>query len=172
MRNKRIYKIALTGLFAALATIAFTIESLFPPIILPGARMGISNVFILLSTITLGVGSGFATLIIKIVLGSLFSGNLSSMLFSLPAGIVSLSIETVLIFAVKNISIPAVSVAGAVVNTTLQNTVFCLVTKTAEYLCYLPYLALISAVTGLIVGFAVYLAVKKLPEKLFAEVNI
>lgn len=169
MKNKKLYKIALSGLFAALATVAFTIESLFPPIILPGARMGISNVFILLATITLGIDSGFITLIVKILLGSLFSGNISAALYALPAGVISLTVEALLLYAVKNISIPAASVCGAVINTTVQNIVFCLVTQTVEYLSYIPYLALIGVISGLIVGFAVYLSVKNLPKKLFSE---
>ena len=169
MKNKKLFKIALTGILSAFATIAFAIENLFPPIILPGARMGVSNVFILLATVTLGVSSGFATLAIKIILGSLFSGNISAILYSLPAGVISLTLEVILLYAVKNVSIPAASVCGAVINTTVQNAIFCLVTQTVEYLCYLPYLALIGAISGLIIGFAVYLSIKKLPKKLFSE---
>ena len=57
----------------------------------------------------------------------------------------------------------SLSVSGAVLNTTIQNAVFCLIGKTAEYLCYLPYLSLIAILSGVVVGFTVYLIIKKLP---------
>ena len=167
--NRKISKITLCAILSALSTLAFLIESLFPPIILPGTKLGLSNVFILLSSLILGVKYGFITLVVKILIGSLFSGNLSSIMYSLPAGIISLSIQCVLLFVVKKVSIIASSIAGAVINVTVQNFIFCLVTDAFEYLFYLPYLALISVLSGLTVGFAVYLTVKKLP--LFKRLN-
>jgi heptaprenyl diphosphate synthase len=142
--------------------IAFTLESLFPPLILPGARMGISNVFILLCAIYLGSIYGYATLIVKILLGSIFSGNISSIIYSLPAGLISLTLELALFLWINKASIVASSIAGAVVNVTIQNLVFCLVTDSAEYLSYLPYLSLTGVIGGLAVGFIVLLTVKKL----------
>ena len=166
MKKSTVYKICLTGLFSALATIAFVIESLFPPLFMPGARIGVSNVFILLATATLGCASGFTTLTVKILLGSLFSGNISSIMYSLTAGLISLSIECILMFKVKRVSLIAISVAGAVINTTVQNAVFCIISNTPEFFVYLPYLAVIGVISGLTVGFDVYLIIKKLPKKL------
>lgn len=160
--KKTTLKIALCGLFSALGTIAFVLEGLFPPLIIPGARLGISNVFILLATIILGGGYGLATLVIKVFLGSLFSGNLSAILYSLPAGLISLAIEYILLKFTTKLSVLSISVCGAVINVSLQNVVFCLVTKTSQYLIYLPYLALTGVISGLAVGFIVYLVVKKL----------
>ncbi len=167
MKNLTLRKITYTAILTALATLAFMLESLFPPIILPGARMGVSNAFILICTLLVGYKYGFCCLILKILIGSLFSGNISSMMYSLPAGLISLVIECILLFIVKKVSIPAVSVAGAVINSTVQNLVFCSVTGVPEYLFYLPYLSLIAILSGLVIGFTVYLAVKKLPQKLF-----
>ena len=162
MKNLRLKKITLCGLLCSFAVIAFTLESLFPPLILPGARMGISNVFILLCAIYLGSIYGYATLIVKILLGSIFSGNISSIIYSLPAGLISLTLELALFLWINKASIVASSIAGAVVNVTIQNLVFCLVTDSAEYLSYLPYLSLTGVIGGLAVGFIVLLTVKKL----------
>jgi heptaprenyl diphosphate synthase len=170
MKKFSVYKISLTGLFSALATIAFVIENLFPPLLMPGARIGVSNIFILLATVTLGATSGFITLTIKILLGSLFAGNVSSALYSLPAGLISLTLECLLLFKIKNVSLPAISVAGAVINTTVQNTVFCLITKVPEFFFYLPYLALVGVISGLTVGFTVYLIIKKIPNKIWGKI--
>jgi len=169
MNKNKLFKLALSGIYAAFATITFMLENLFPPIILPGARMGLSNVFILLSATTLGGIYGYATLIVKVVLGSLFAGNISAVMYSLPAGIIALSIELLIIFYAKKTSLVCASVCGAIVNVTIQNAVFCLVTDAGEYLVFLPYLSLVGVFSGLIVGLSVYLILKKIPTKLFVD---
>lgn len=163
MDKKILFKITLCACFSALATITFAIESLFPPFFLPGARMGLSNVFILLSAIILGGKYAFITLIVKISLGSLFSGNLSQIIYSLPAGLVSLCAELSVLFFVKKTSVISASISGAVINVAVQNVIFCLVTNTIAFISYLPYLTLIGVLAGLIVGLAVYFIIKFIP---------
>ncbi len=162
-------KFALCGLLSALSTITFIIEGLFPPLFLPGARMGISNVFILLSILLLGAKYGYITLAVKVLLGSLLSGNFFSAVYALPAGILSTTLEILLINYTKKISLVAISVAGAILNTTTQNLIFCLLTNTVEYLSYLPYLALVGVLGGVTVGLTVYLVIKILPTKYFVQ---
>mgnify|MGYP003317353279 CR=1 FL=1 len=67
MRKLTLRKITFCAVLSALATLAFMLENLFPPIILPGARMGVSNVFILLATLMLGYKYGFICLAVKII---------------------------------------------------------------------------------------------------------
>ena len=168
MKSKT-YKITLCAILTSLSIIAFTIENLFPPVFLAGARIGVSNIFILLSTILLGIPYGYASLVLKILIGSLFSGNLMSVMYSLPAGLISLSVEIMVIFFIKKTSVVSASIVGAVLNSTVQNLIFCLVASTLNYLVYLPYLALISVLSGLIIGFTVYLLVKYIPNKYFIQ---
>lgn len=160
--NVKLRKLVTCAVICTLAVISFTIENLLPPLFLPGARIGISNVFILLSAILLGSAYGYATLIVKVILGSIFSGNFSAVIYALPSGLVSLTVELILLFVVKKFSIIACSIFGACINSTLQNLTFCLITGYAEYLCYLPYLALIGVIGGFIVGLIVYLLVRKI----------
>ena len=171
MNRSTTYKATLTAVLTALATLAFMLESLFPPLFLPGARMGVSNVFILLVAIIVGGRYAFISLIVKILIGSLFSGNISSVMYSLPSGIISLTIEIFIIYHVKNVSYLAISVLGSVINITIQNTVFCLVTQAIEYLSFLPYLASISVFSGLIIGIAVHFIVKFYSKKYKVVVN-
>lgn len=158
-------KLVLCAILSTLAVLSFVLEGLFPPLILPGARMGVSNIFILLSAMILGWKYSIATLVIKVTLGSLFSGNFSAIIYSLPAGMIALSIELLLIYLTKRVSIVCISVTGAVINVAGQNVMFCLITKTTEYLAYLPYLILTAIFAGLIVGFTTYLILKKLKLK-------
>jgi uncharacterized membrane protein len=54
-----------------------------------------------------------------------------------------------------------------VVNITVQNVIFCIITDTLNYLTYLPYFVLIGVVSGIIVGFSVYILVKRIPLNKF-----
>ena len=163
MKSLLTRKIAISAMLTALALIAFIIESLLPPLIIPGAKLGLSNFFILLSLVLLGYKYGFFVLIIKIVLGSLFSGNISTMMYSLPAGLASFIIEAILLNYASKFTIVSISIFGAIVNILVQNMVFCLVTGAWAYLIYSPYLALCGTLSGLIIGLILLLTVKKLP---------
>jgi heptaprenyl diphosphate synthase len=167
MKSIALKKIALAGILSALSLIAHVIESLFPPLLVPGARLGISNVFILLGLILLGKGYSFVILGVKVVLGSLFSGHFDQIIYALPAGIISLSVQITLFVLINKISLVAISVVGGTLHITIQNVIFCILTNTAEYLTYLPYLALTGVIAGLAVGLAVYTIIKFLPQKLF-----
>ena len=123
--------------------------------------------FILLALATLGVRYAFFALGVKSLVGCMVTG-FYSLAYALPAGVAALATEIILIYYVKT-SLPAASAAGAVINVTVQNLVFCITAGAAEYFVYLPYLALIGAVTGSAVGLALHFAVRKLPENLFKE---
>ncbi len=160
-------KITLTAILTAISIIAFTIESLLPPLIIPGTKLGLSNIFILLILLIIGEKYAFISLVIKVILGGLFSGNISTIMYSLPSNLIALFMQIILIIFTRKLSIVAISIIGAIVNVTVQNTVFCLISKTFEFFVYLPYLSLISLFSGLLVGFTVYILINKLPNALF-----
>lgn len=160
-------KILLTGLYSAFALISFMLENLFPPLFITGGRIGIANIFVLFAGITLGFRYGLYALTVKSVLGSIFCGNISAVLYSLPAGVIAYAAQTAIIFCFRRVSVIAASVTGGALNAVIQNAAFCVITATPEYFVYSPYLALIGALGGLIVGTAVYLSLKFLPAAYF-----
>lgn len=164
-------KIAETGILTALALIAYIIEGLFPPLFIAGAKLGVSNVFTLLALLLYGGGSAFITVTVKCLLGSLFAGNPSAIIYGLPASLVALLFEYASVkFAFDKLSVVAVSVGGAVLHNTVQNAIFCLVTNTLEAFSLLPYLTLLGATAGVAVGFAVYLILKIIPQGIFDKI--
>ena len=164
---KPIKKITFSAALSALALIAFMLENLFPPLFIVGGRIGIANFFVLIAGITCGFWYGLTVLTVKAVLGSILTGNAGAILYSLPAGVIAYTAEMLIILFAPKISLIAASVMGGTVNACMQNVAFCLITATPEYYIYMPYLALIGIAGGAIVGTAVYLTVKRLPEKLF-----
>ena len=164
-------KLVISGILAAFALVAFMIENLFPPIFVVGGRIGIANFFVLIAGIIAGFWYGFAVITVKAVIGSLLTGNASAILYSLPAGVIAYTAQMLLILYLPKVSVIAASVIGGVINASAQNAVFCLITKTPEYIVYMPYLALIGALGGLIVGTAAFITVKLVPPK-FLDLNL
>ena len=164
---KPIKKIAFSAALSAFALVAFMLENLFPPLFIVGGRIGIANFFVLIAGIVCGFRYGLTALTVKAVLGSILTGNAGAILYSLPAGVIAYTAEMLIILFAPKISLIAASVLGGTVNACLQNVAFCLITATPEYIIYIPYLALIGIAGGAIVGTAVFLTVKRLPEKIF-----
>lgn len=163
-------RLATLGVLCAMSLITFMIESLFPPLFLPGAKTGLSNVFSLLCVFVLGPVDAVVLVIVRTTLGSVFTGNLSTLLYSMSAGLVSVGVSSLLVQLVyPKVSIIAVSVVSAVVHNLTQNIVFCLVSSTPQMFVYMPWLALLGVVAGLIVGFAVWFVLRTVPLKTFAS---
>lgn len=163
-------RLATLSVLCAMALITFMIESLFPPLFLPGAKMGLSNVFSLLAVFLLGPVDAVVLVIVRTTLGSVFTGNLSTMLYSTSAGLVSVAVSALLVqFVYPKISVVSVSVVSAVVHNVAQNVVFCLVSNTPQMFAYVPWLALLGVVAGIIVGFAVWFVLRTVPLKTFAS---
>jgi heptaprenyl diphosphate synthase len=169
-------RIALLGCFTAMALIIFVIENLLPSIILPGAKIGLSNIFTLLTLILLGPLEAVILIIARTVLGCLIVGNLSALMYSLSAGLVSVGVSILLYkISYERISIIAISISAAVIHNIVQNIVFCLITQTPKYFAYIGYLAIFGVVSGAMVGIIVLLLIKYIPlnfyEKVLGEIK-
>ena len=162
-------KIALLGILAGLGLIAFMLESLIPVPFLPGAKLGFANIFSLLALLLYGLPEALIVVTVRTVLGSLFAGNVSVLLYSLTAGLVSTCVSRLLLCALPRVSFLCVSVAGAIVHNLVQLFVYCALTGTALLFVYSPYLCLMGAGAGVVVGLAVTFVLKALPARLFAQ---
>jgi len=169
---KTIKRIAFTGVLTGLALITYILESLLPSIYLPGAKIGLSNIFTMIAVIVAGLPEGLMLTIVRTVLGCIITGNVSAIIYSCPAGIVA----TVTIYALyripkRRISVIAVSTAAATVHNLTQNAVFCLVTETAENFVLLPYLGVFGVISGITVGVIVLLILKTVPTSIWNGVR-
>ena len=164
-------RLAMLSVLTAMALIMFMVESLFPPLFIPGAKMGLSNIFSLLAVFLLGPTDAIILVVVRTTLGSVFTGNVSTLLYSMTAGIVSVLVSSILVeFAYPHVSIVAISVVSAVVHNLTQNVVFCLISNTPQMFAYMPVLALIGVLAGVIVGFGVWFILRSVPVRTFASV--
>lgn len=162
-------RLATLAVLSAMGLIMFIVESLFPPLVLPGAKMGLSNIFSMLALFMLGPTDAFVLVVVRTVLGSMFSGNMSTLMYSLTAGVVSVIVSSILTqYVYPRVSIVAISIVSAVLHNLTQNVVFCLVSNTPQMFSYMPMLAVLGVLAGIIVGFAVWFILKMIPTRTFA----
>ena len=120
-------RLAVLGVLAALSLAVHTIESAFPPLFgIPGAKLGLSNLFSMLALVVYGPLDAFCILLARTLLGALIGGSASSLLFSLSGGGAALLVSILLIyFAVPRVSYLAVNIAAAVIHNIVQVAVLC-----------------------------------------------
>lgn len=164
-------KIAVLSLLTGFSLIMFIIENLLPPLFIPGAKLGLANIFSFAALILYSPVEAFLVLTARTVLGAVFAGNLSALLYSFTGGAVSMAVSSVLIYTLyPKISVMAVSVAAAVLHNITQNIIFVLLTGSALLFGYMPYLALIGIFSGGVVGGITLVIFKGIPTKLLMEV--
>ena len=161
-------KIATLAVFTALSLIMFIIENQFPPMFIPGAKMGLANIFSFAALIMYSPLEAFAIVAIRTGLGAVYAGNVSALLYSFTGGVVSMSVSSLLMYTVyPRISVMSVSVCAAVAHNITQNVVFVIISGTALMFGYMPYLVLLGILSGAIVGGVIMLVFKKVPKSVF-----
>ena len=161
MKMKR--KTALYGLMVALAFIFSYIESLFPVVGIPGVKLGLANLVVLITLCLLRPRDALAISLLRIVLVGFTFGSPASMLYSLAGGLVSLGVM-VLCRRTDKFSVLGVSVAGGVSHNLAQLAVAAAVLRTPQIVWYLPVLLLSGVLTGALIGIITRLCLPKLSK--------
>ena len=107
--------IALCAVLTALALGLSTLENLFPVTLivpLPGVKLGLANIVTVFALYELGAVPALTILTARCLLGGLFAGNLSALLFSLLGGFTAMLVMIALKHC-KGLSIYGVSIGGA-----------------------------------------------------------
>ncbi|MDE7395033.1 MAG: Gx transporter family protein [Clostridiales bacterium] len=159
------------ALFTTAALLLHLVEALLPPLLpfAPGAKMGLSNVVTLLAMVLLSYTDAYLVLLLRCFLGSVFAGNVSSLLYSLPAGVISLTVQLLLYhFLYRFLSVMSISFAGAAVHNAVQVAVASFTVQTNLSLM-LPFMLLASVIAGLFVGIVAFFVIKYLPKKFYID---
>ncbi len=96
----------------------------------------------MLALVLYGLPDALVVVLVRTFLGSLFAGNISMMLYSTTAGLLSVCACRLMLLLVPRISFVAVSVTGAVLHNLVQLSVYCALAGTAQLFGYAPYLPL------------------------------
>jgi len=139
-------------MLTALALIFSYIEFLVPISIgLPGIKLGIANIVIVIAIFKLGDSYGLVINVARILLSALLFGNMFSAIYALCGGLLSLLVM-VLLKKTKLFSVVGVSMAGGVFHNVGQILVAMVIVSSVKALYYFPVLLLAGLVTGIING--------------------
>lgn len=145
-------KVAYYGLFSALALLMAYVEMLVPlSIAVPGIKLGLANVIILIVLYTMGSKDAFYISLVRILLSGLLFAGFAGFLYSVAGAICSLSVM-ILLKKWNKLSIIGVSVAGGIFHNIGQITVAALVVENSKLFYYLPILLIAGIGTGILTG--------------------
>ena len=145
--------VATYGLLAAVALIFGYVEALFPlPIPVPGVKLGLGNVVVLLALAGFGWRPGLAVMLVKVVASALLFGNPSVFAYSLAGALASFAAMWGALH-VRRLSLVGVSMVGGVAHMLGQAAVVAAVLAPYVALVYLPVLMVAGLITGLLTGY-------------------
>ncbi len=145
-------KIPYLGVFTALALLLGYVESLVPlPFLVPGMKLGLGNVIVLLLLYLMDIKSAFFVSLIKVLLSGLLFSGFSSMLYSLAGAMVGLMLMCIG-KKINALGMVGVSVLGGIGHNIGQIVVAVLVIENLNLLYYFPVLLICGTITGVLVG--------------------
>lgn len=150
----KVKQICVCAVLIALALVLGYMERFFPlqlVIPLPGIKLGLANAVTLVALYMFRTKYAFYILIPRCVLGALFGGGITSLMFSLVGGLLAMS-TMALAKKLTALSIYGVSVLGAAAHNIGQIAVSMVLMRSVNIGGYLPYLLAISVVTGMLIA--------------------
>ena len=130
------------ALLSAIALTIFWVEAQIPmPISVPGVKLGLANVVTVYAVFSLGAWEAGGILLVRVLLGSLFTGQMMSLLYSAVGGVLALLTALGLKRILTGTQIWVASCFSAVAHN-------------PALLSYLPVLLVSGLLTGLFTGLA------------------
>ena len=162
MKKISVHKIALMGILTAATIVIAIAESFIPSIGIPGVKLGLANIMILITLYELGILEAVVVNLFRVFVVGLVRGTIFSMGFymSLAGAFLSLIVMILLHLLVRKFSIIGVSVVGSLFHVTGQIIVAMFFLGTAYIFYYLPIIAISAIITGVFVGIVAKLIIR------------
>lgn len=154
-------KLVLMSMLLGISLIIFIVESWIPqPVPVYGVKLGLANIIVLIAIKLLGRKEAFVILVLRILISSVFSGFLTSFLYSLAGGVLCFLVMSVMSLYIDRMWI--ISPVGAVFHNIGQICVACVLTGTWQVVLYVPILIISGIITGLFTGLTAEFIIKKI----------
>ena len=150
------------GIISALTFSLSAVDSVISAPLPLGVRIGVANIVVILTIITVGKKEGFIITLLK-SLFILVTKGITASLLSLSGGMLAFLITILLLKSEKN-SLILISVLSALTHNVGQIIMASVIMKNINTLFYLPVLIVSAVITGTITGTAIK-AVIPLAEK-------
>ncbi|MBQ6251294.1 Gx transporter family protein [Ruminococcus sp.] len=160
------HKLARLALLTALALIIFIIELRIDIIPIPGAKLGLANIITVYAVYKYSAKETAMIVFARVLLGSIFGGNISAIMYSLVGAICCLTGMLIVKRIVPLKYIWLSSIIGAILHNTGQMIVAVMVMRSFAVLSIYPFLIITGCIAGAFTGLcAQFLISRKLIEK-------
>ena len=160
-------KLTAMALLAAVSVTVFVAEAQIPPIVpVPGVKLGLANIVTPVAAILLGRREAGLILLVRIILGNIFAGGVSAMIFSLAGGALAYITVCATVKRFPGELIWVVSVFAAIAHNLGQISAAAALTGTSALFAYFPVLAVSGIATGAFTGLAAGYLIKALKKRL------
>lgn len=148
---------ARVGVLAALALVLSYIETFIPlPLPVPGVKLGLANIAVLVALKLLDVKSAALVATIKVLAAGFLFGNPLMMAYS-AGGTVLAFVSMAALSRIKNLSVVLIAIVGAVLHNVGQLAVASVLLGTPLVWATAPLLVIAACVTGALSGIATQL---------------
>jgi heptaprenyl diphosphate synthase len=153
---KKTNKMIFISLLVSVGLALSVLESAIPlPISMPGARLGLSNMVVLVTLIVFGFKDGIKVGMLKSTVLMLVTGSISSFIYSISGAVLSCIMMFLFYRYLSGIfSLIGVSIIGAAAHNFAQVSVAVLMLSNPRIYSYLPFLLVVSLFTGYFVGLS------------------
>ena len=153
---KKTNKMIFISLLVSVGLALSVLESAIPlPISMPGARLGLSNMVVLVTLIVFGFKDGVKVGMLKSTVLMLVTGSIPSFIYSISGAILSCIMMFLFYRYLSGIfSLIGVSIIGAASHNFAQVSVAVLMLSNPRIYSYLPFLLVVSLFTGYFVGMS------------------
>ena len=155
-RKELIRKIALSAILLSLSIIFSILDGLIPTG-LPGVKLGLANLVILIAIYCLNIPIALGINIARILLSSLLTGSFLQMGFfmSLTGGLLSFGMMVIAKLFFKKLTPVGVSIIGSYFHCLGQIIVGWIYIRNPGILYYFPVIAIFALLSGLLIGILV-----------------
>lgn len=160
MKGKRL---TIMALLTAVALIMFTVEAQIPlPVPIPGVKLGLANIITVYAMFTLGPVDTLLILLARVLLGSMFSGSMVTLIYSLSGGLLCYLVMLLLRKLLTLRQIWVCGVIGAIFHNVGQTLAAIAVYRTLAVAAYFPLLVVSGIITGLFTGLCAQFLVQRM----------
>jgi len=157
-------RLATISLLTAFALIVFIIEAQLPPIVpMPGVKLGLANVVTLAAMMILNRRDAGVVLLLRVLLGSIFAGSPSTILFSAAGGLLAYLVMCLMTGVLKGEYLWLTSAFAGIAHN-IGQLIMCVITlKTPQMVLYYgPWLLIAGTATGVFNGLVAGYLIKAL----------
>lgn len=162
-KKQSLRRLAFDGILTAVALSIYIVESYIPALIpVPGVKLGLANIVTVVAICLVGVADTAEILFARILLGAVFSGNFSALLYSAAGGVLCFLTMLPLRFVLNKKQVWALSVFGAIAHNIGQLFMASFVLGSFAVFSYLPALLISAIITGLFTGLCAQLVIYRM----------